>query len=196
MVLSTMLSKVRLVSNSDGSLAEVQVDVSGDGSYALKIPATADGTLAVASFSPTVSGLAENNASSAYDGAQEVSFSSLNSGGSYCYTTDGSIPACSNGSCTAGSTGSSLTLERSATVKAVSCVTGFATSDVYSASYVIDAEAPTAPTSVSPSAVESTGSLKSVALNWGNATDDVTRRADLRGMLVNQRNCMCYFFYR
>ena len=51
---------------------------------------------------------------------------------------------------------------------------GFATSDVYSASYVIDAEAPSAPTSVSPSAVESTGELKSVALNWGNATDDVT----------------------
>ena len=67
-------SKVRLVSNSDGSLAEVQVDVSGDGSYALKIPATADGTLAVASFSPTVSGLAENSASSAYDGAKRYRF--------------------------------------------------------------------------------------------------------------------------
>ena len=41
-------------------------------------------------------------------------------------------------------------LERSATVKAVSCVAGFATSDVYSASYVIDAEAPGAPTGSAP----------------------------------------------
>jgi len=82
-----------------------------------------------------------------YGSAQTVAISTITSGSTICYTTDGSTPAASTpGTCSAGTTlanGGTMSVTASETVKAIGTKTAYANSAVASAAYTLTAAAPT-----------------------------------------------------
>lgn len=73
-----------------------------------------------------------------YNGPQTVTFSSTTGGATFCSTIDGSTPTADGaGTCTHGTTGASIVVSATATVKVIGTESGFTDSAVATASYTI-----------------------------------------------------------
>jgi hypothetical protein len=111
---------------------------SGTTTYAGTMPATSctvTAAFATSAATPTFSPVAGS-----YGPTQNVTISSSTAGATICYTTNGSSPTASSpGVCAAGSTQytTPVTVASSLTLKAISTKTGYNTSSIGSAAYVI-----------------------------------------------------------
>ena len=85
--------------------------------------------------------------SGTYSSVQSVTISTVTSGSTLCYTTDGSTPSGNGaGTCTHGTTYSTaVTVSASETLKAIGTKSGLADSSIGSAAYVINISTPPAP---------------------------------------------------
>ena len=101
----------------------------GTALYTINIP-----TVATPTFSPI---------GGTYGSTQTVTISTVTAGATLCYTTNGSTPAASGGSCTTGTQYSTpITVATSQTVQAIGFETGYNNSAVGSATYVITSVVP------------------------------------------------------
>lgn len=126
-----------------------------EASNILNITTDAVGALAAPTFSP---------AGGSYSSEQTVSISCATSGADIRYTTDGSTPISTSPLYTAP-----ITVTGSQTIKACAAKDGRTDSKVSSANYIIDTEAPTAPTNLT----SPTKTSSSITLSWTAASDNV-----------------------
>ncbi len=79
-----------------------------------------------------------------YSSTQSVTLTSTTSGVTICYTTDGSTPTVSSGSCTHGTTYTvAISISTTTTLKAIASKTGLADSGVLTAAYTFQVAVPT-----------------------------------------------------
>jgi hypothetical protein len=94
-----------------------------------------NGAVATPTFSPVAG---------AYGAAQTITIATATGSSTICYTTDGSTPTASGGTCTHGTTYSvPITVSTSQTVQAIGTKSGFSNSAVASAIYTINGTLPT-----------------------------------------------------
>ncbi|MDH4200123.1 MAG: fibronectin type III domain-containing protein [Spirochaetia bacterium] len=114
-----------------------------------------------------------------YGATQNVFLNSSTTGSNFCYTIDGSIPACdTNAVCTIGASAtssSSIAVSANKTILAIACKTGYTPSPLSTAAYTIDTAGPTTPGGFTAT----TAGSNQINLSWTVSTDNTTPQSQI-----------------